>query len=202
MRLAWYGCATSSALLAVSIYSSFGCEPPALDDPSYSSSGAPKRNKSTPAPSEEGEDDGSSTPKKKRPSPGGSPSPDADGGISTQLDGGGGVITGGKAECAPNTTAATCYRCCETAHPQGILFFDQSFQTCACGTGAGSCSAECGTNFCTGTQATPVNPTPACEACLNASDACRTATDAACAKNTSCMAMLACDQSSACATKP
>jgi hypothetical protein len=201
MRLAWYGCATA-ALLVLSIYSSFGCEPPSLEDPSYSSSGAPKRNKSTPAPEEGGEDDGDgSTPKKKRPSPGGAPGAE-DGGVAATPDGGGGVITGGNAECAPNTTASACYRCCETAHPQGIQFFDQSFQTCACGAGAGSCAAECGTNFCTSTPATSVNPTAACEQCLNASDACRTATDAACAKNTSCMAMLACDQSSACATKP
>lgn len=201
MRLAWYGCA-SAALLVLSICSSFGCEPPALEDPSYSSSGAPKRKKSTPLPEDGGDEDddeGNTSPKKQRPSP--TPSTDPDGGTAPSADGGT-VITGGNAECAPNTTAASCYRCCETAHPQGIQFFQQSFQTCACGTGAGSCTTECGTNFCTGTATAPVNPTPACEACLNASDACRTATDTACAKNTSCMAMLACDQSSGCASKP
>jgi hypothetical protein len=99
-------------------------------------------------------------------------------------------------ECAPNTTADACFKCCETAHPLGIRFLQQAFGDCACSDGAASCALECGDNWCLGDPATA-----ACAQCLDTS-ACAAEADGACEKNTNCARLFRCDEASQCASKP
>lgn len=99
--------------------------------------------------------------------------------------------------CSASTTKEACFTCCEQQHPQGIQFLQQAFGNCACGTGAGNCSAECGGSWCAGAA-----PSALCEQCLNAADTCRLQADSACEQNATCNALFQCDSASQCASKP
>lgn len=154
-----------------------------------SSKGKTKKSKATETDDEEGAttDEQATEPVPSTPPPDGTTTPDAGTPPPPPANG----------ACASTTTMDACFTCCEQQHPQGIQILQQAFGNCACGTGAGNCSAECGGSWCAGAA-----PSALCEQCLNAADTCRLQADTACEQNATCNAMFQCDTASQCASKP
>lgn len=152
------------------------------NDPASSGSTVPKKTTSTGGSTSNTGSTGSTGNTGGTPTP--TPTPTADAGVTP-------VGTG---QCASSADFDTCLDCCD---PQNALEVDNAaFGQCVCQS-PGVCAAQCATSFCAG-----LDPTAACEQCLDAATQCDQTADAACNANAGCAAALACVTSSGCDAKP
>lgn len=100
--------------------------------------------------------------------------------------------------CAGASTANACFQCCEQQAPGGVQKLNMFWDDCACA--PTRCGAACAQSWCAGFFP---NQGDACDDCLNqVAPTCDAQADAACNADATCAMLLACDQGSACASKP
>lgn len=123
------------------------------------------------------------------------PKSGGDGGPTSSPEGG-----AAPGPCAGESTAASCYRCCEQRYPNGVPVLRQAsqvFDDCAC-VSHGACSSQCAATYCGGLAPLPAS---ACDLCLAALPLCEQRADTVCEADADCAAILSCDDASQCGAK-
>jgi hypothetical protein len=108
----------------------------------------------------------------------------------------GGKPTTPKGPCAGESSASTCLDCCAERSPDAVESYAATFRTCLCDS-PGTCAAECGSSYCSGTK-----PNAACATCLKSAGKCDDTALSACEKDSTCAPLLKCSTESKCSSKP